>query len=72
MTSKLPTCREYVAICLAEVVGTAMLILFGCMGGVQGVRPNQSDVSGALSFGMTVMMIIMVSVNLVLYIVIRI
>ncbi|XP_044727650.1 aquaporin AQPAn.G-like isoform X2 [Chrysoperla carnea] len=60
MTSKLPTCREYVAICLAEVVGTAMLILFGCMGGIPSVRPNASDISGALSFGMTVMMIIMV------------
>nr|AQZ36547.1 aquaporin-1 [Chrysoperla nipponensis] len=57
MRSQMPTCREIITMCAAEMVGTAILILFGCMGGVD--RTSMAGhLTGCLAFGMVVMLVI--------------
>lgn len=48
---------DVIARFLAEVIGTALLLLFGCACGL-GWQSQPADIVGALGFGLVVMMII--------------
>lgn len=50
---------DRISIFLAELIGTAMLITFGCMSCIQWNGPP-SPLQGAISFGMIVMVIIQI------------
>lgn len=59
----LPASLKTAAIAVsAEVVGTAILMFLGCMGGTTGFKPIPTpSIQGPLVFGMTVASIIQVS-----------
>ena len=48
--------------CIAEILGTAILIFLGCMGAIGTLGPTPPpQFQSAMTFGMTVNLIIMVS-----------
>ena len=52
--------QELVIIALAELLGTAMLLFLGCMGGIGGLTSQPSHLQVTLNFGLAVLIVITV------------